>query len=172
MADALAVDVRGSIQWLFQEGLDLSTVVDSSKLEFSASLADGTGADQADKVWHDERTIAAASNDELDLNMLTTTIFGSTVTINLAKVKAILVVNLSTNAGDELEVGGAATNPFTGPFNGVASAVVEVGPDSALLLCNKKDGWPVTNGSSDTLRIRNPNAAAVSYRIVIVGTSA
>jgi len=171
MADSLAVDIRASIQWLFEDSLDLSTVVDGSKLDYENSTSDGTGTDQADKIWHDERSLPGFASDDLDLNALTTTVFGSVVTINFAKVKAVLVVNLSTSPSEELQVGGAPTNPFTSPFAGQASAVVEVGADSPLLLCNRKNGWQVTNGSSDTLRIGNPNTGTVAYRIAVIGTS-
>jgi len=172
MADTLASDVRASIGWLFQETLDLSTLADSSKLEYSRSLADGVADDQADKVWHDTRTVAATSNDDLDLTALAMTVFGASINLSLAKVKAILVVNTAATAGDELEVGGAGSNALVGPFNGSTSAVVEVGADSALLLCNKRDGWPVVSGTGDILRIRNPNSGAVTYKIAILGTSA
>src|SRR5688572_4302932 len=99
MADTLAVDIKASLVWLFQDAIDLTVVSDSSKLEYAESLADGTAADQADKLWHDQRTVAAGANDDLDLTALVNTIFGSTVTINLVKVKALLIVNLSATAG-------------------------------------------------------------------------
>lgn len=174
MADTLSADIRASIGWLFQESLDLSNVSDSSKLEFTASTSDGTAADQADLIWHDQRIVPSSSNDDLDLTNLTSSIFGSTVLIDLAKVKAILIVNTSTTSGDVLRIGGAGAggNAFNAPFNGDDDAVVEVGADSALLLCNKKDGWAVTGDDEDVLRIANPGASAITYKVAIVGTSA
>ena len=173
MADTLAIDLRASLTWLFSEALDLSSVNDQSTLEFDASLADGTGDDQADLIWHDERTLAAAASENLDLTALATVIFGGTVPINFAKVKAILIVNTSTTAGHELLVGGAgAGQAFATPFNNNVSAKVGVGPDSPLLLVNKQSGWAVTAGTGDILRVQNSGASAATYRIVIVGTSA
>ena len=172
MADTLSVDVRASLAWLFQEAIDLTTIADSSKLEYARSLADGIAADQADKLWHDERTIAAGANDDLDLTALVNTVFGSTLTIALAKVKALLIVNTSTVSGDELRLDSSVSNGFRAPFNGSAASIVEVGADSALLLCNKKDGWAVTAGTGDILRIHNPGANAITYRIAVIGTSA
>jgi hypothetical protein len=173
MADTLAVDLKASVTWLFSEGLDLSTVSDNAKLEYALSTADGTGADQADKLWHDQRTVNATSNDDLDLTALTNVLFGSTVTVNFVKVKAILIVNTSTTSGQVLRLGGAGAGlAFATPFNGSATAVVEVGADSCLMLMNKKDGWTVTPTTGDILRIANPNAAAVTYKIAIIGTSA
>jgi hypothetical protein len=173
VADTLAVDLKASLTWLFSEALDLSSVNDQATLEYDASLADGTAADQADLIWHDQRTLNAGASEDLDLTALITVIFGGTVSISFAKVKAILIVNTSTTAGHELLVGGAgAGQAFATPFNNNAGAKVGVGPDSPLLLVNKKDGWAVTAGTGDILRIQNSGAAAVTYRIVIVGTSA
>lgn len=171
MADTLAVDISAKAQWLFSDALDLSTVADASQVSYARSLSDGTGADQADKIWHDSRTLAAGGNDDLDLTALAQTIFGSAISISFSKVKALLVVNTSTTTGDQLRVGGAAANAFSAPFNGVSASLVLVGPDSPLLLANKKDGWTVTAGTGDILRIHNPTANAITYRIVIVGVS-
>lgn len=51
MADTLSCQFKASIHWYFQESLDLAFVLDAAKLEYDRSLADGTGVDQADKVW-------------------------------------------------------------------------------------------------------------------------
>jgi hypothetical protein len=172
MADTLSVEIKASLAWLFQDAIDLTTISDASKLDYSKSLADGVAADQADKLWSDQRTVAAGANDDLDLTALVNTVFGSTLTINLARVKAVLIVNTSTTAGDELRLDSSVANAFTAPFNGSATSQVEIGPDSALLLSNKKDGWVVTAGTGDVLRIKNPGANPITYKIVVVGTSA
>jgi hypothetical protein len=173
MADSLSLDVRASCNWLFQDGLDLSTVSDASKLEYTAALADGTGDGQVDKMWHDERSLSSAQSEDLDLTGLDLTLFGSTVTIVLAKVKALLIVNTSTTAGDDLLVGGAGAgnDGWGAPFDGDQDAQVSVPADSVLMLMNKKDGWTVTGGSNDALRIENTSANTVTYRIAIIGTS-
>jgi len=170
MADTLAIDLRCTLAWLFQEEGPLATVSDSSKLEYSRTFEDGTGTDQADKLWHQERTLAAGASDDWDLTSLSTALFGGTLTLSLAKVKAVLLVNLSTVASDVLQLRGAASNPWFAPFNS-ATDHVKAPADSCVLLTNRKTGWTVTNSSADVLRVYNPGAAAVSYRLVIAGTS-
>lgn len=172
MSDTLLIDVKASLAWLLSESLPLSTVVDNAALEYDQALADGTGADEADVLWHDERTLAASSNDDLDLTDLAMAVFGGSVAVDFAKVKAILLVNTSTTSGDVLHVGGAGAAAFSAPFANDDDAVVEVGADSPLLLVNKKDGWTVTASTAHVLRIHNPGANSITYRIVIVGTSA
>ncbi len=170
MADTLSCQFKASIHWYFQESLDLAFVLDAAKLEYDRSLADGTGVDQADKVWHDARTLAAGASEDLDLNALANVIFGSTVTINLAKVKGLLIVNLATVAGEDLIVGGAAAQPFSA-WLGASGDRVRVPADSCLLATNRKSGWAVVNGVGDTLRIANVGTGPISYKIAVVGTS-
>jgi hypothetical protein len=174
MPDTLAVDVKASLHWLFQESLDLSTVADAARLVFAASLADGVAADQADKLWHDQRTLAPSGSEILDLTSLTNTMFGSAVAASFAKVRILLIINTATASGDDLHVGGAGAgaNAWTAPFAGNADAKITVPADSVLLVVNKKSGWTVTNGSSDALRIANNGSGSVTYKIAIVGTSA
>lgn len=171
MPDTLTSQIKASLAWLFQESLDLATVEDDAKLDYDRSFADGTGTDQADKIWHDSRTLAAGASDDLDLNTLTNSIFGSTVTINFAKIKAILIVNVATTTGEDLTVGGAASQEWTA-WVGAGGDKVRVPADSCLLISNRKSGWAVTNGASDTLRITNTGAGPITYRIAILGTSA
>ncbi len=173
MADTLATDLKASLAWLFTETGELTSVHDNAALEFRATFSDGTAANQADRLWYDEREIAASSNDDLDLTALARTLFGNALSMEFAKVKAVLVINLSASSGDVLRVGGAgAGSAFAAPFAGDADAQVEVPPDSPLLLVNRGDGWSVTAGTGDILRVQNTSASPVSYRIAIIGTSA
>ncbi len=173
MADTLAVDVKTSLNWSFQNKLDLATVSDVSKLEYTASLADGTAASQADKLWHDQRILSPTAYEDLDLTNLTNIVFGNTITINFARVKLLLVINTSIISGDDMRVGGggAVNNAWSAPFNADQDAKIELPADSTLLLTNKPTGWTVTDGASDKLRIDNPTANSITYKIVIVGTS-
>ena len=167
----LASEIKASINWLFQEPLALTTVGDASQLSYDDQLSNGSAADQADTIWSDQRTVAASGHDDLDLTNLTHTLFGSTLTIDLASVKAILLINTSTTSNDRLRLGfGPVANACTAPFGGSATSKVEIGADSALLLSSKKDGWTV-DSTHKILRVVNPSADSITYSIVILGTS-
>ncbi|MDZ4820089.1 MAG: hypothetical protein SGJ20_14070 [Planctomycetota bacterium] len=170
MADTLTSQLKASLHWLFQEPLGLSTVHDSAKLEYNETFADGVSPEQADKIWHSSRTLISAASDDLDLSALAQTIFGTTVTITLAQIRAILIINTATDDGEVLIVGAAPADTWSACF-GDASHTVEVPPDSCLLLCNRISGWPVVAGVSDTLRITNAGSGNVTYRIAILGCS-
>ena len=173
MADTLALNIKAALNWSFQEQLDLATVSNVSKLEYAQALADGVGSDQADKLWHDQRTVSGSGSEDLDLTSLSQTIFGNALTISFAKIKALLIVNTATVAGEDLLIGGAGSggNAWAGPLDGDQDAKIHVPADSALLLVNKKGGWSVTGGSQDVLRIANASAQDVTYKIAVIGTS-
>jgi hypothetical protein len=166
----LASEIKASISWLFQEPLALTTVGDASQLSYDDQLTNGAAADQADTIWSDQRTVAAGTNDDLDLTNLTHTLFGSTLSIDLVSLKAILLVNMSTASGSNLHLDSSVANACTAPFSGSATSLVVIGADSALLLSSKKDGWTV-DSTHKMLRIANPSASSITYSIVILGVS-
>lgn len=166
----LASEIKASINWLFQEPLALTTVGDASQLSYDDQLANGASADEADTIWSDQRTVAAGANDDLDLTNLTHTLFGSTLTIDLAAVKAILLVNTATTSGDTLQLDSSVANACTAPFGGSATSLVQIGADSALLLSSKKDGWTV-DSTHKIVRVTNTSADAIIYSIVVLGVS-
>ncbi len=171
MSQTLASEIKATLGWLSQDVLDLSTVSDSSKLDYHATMADGTGDSQADKIWYDLRTLAAGTNEDLILLALPMTLFGDTLNISMVTVKAILLVNTATTAGENLIFGGAASHEWQGPFAAAAESLI-VPADSCLLLLNKKSGWAVSSGTADQLRIANGGSGDISYQLAILGTSA
>ena len=174
MADTLSSELSVSLAWVLEEARPFSSVIDASRLEYVRGLPDGTGSGQADVLWYDERTVAAGANDDLDLTALSGTLYGNTVVMAFARIKALLLINTETGAPATLMIGGAgaAGNAFSAPFGGDPDAKIELPYDSALMLSNKIDGWTVADASSDVLRVANPGMAAVTYRVAIVGTSA
>src|SRR5688500_2046313 len=77
------------------------------------SLASGFGANQADRIFSETRTIAASGTNEMDLAGTLTDIFGAVITF--ARIKAIVIVAAAANV-NVVVVGGAAANAFVGPF--------------------------------------------------------
>ncbi|REJ94886.1 MAG: hypothetical protein DWQ35_07390 [Planctomycetota bacterium] len=174
MAASLALDIAASLSWVFQDTQELTTISDTAKLQFAADLANGTADDQADRLWHDERTLATATHEDLDLTALAASVFENSVTVSLATVRALLLINTATTAGEDLLVGGAGAggNAWASPFNGDQDAQLVLPADATLLLVNKKNTWTIANGASDQLRIANDGTGSITYRVVIVGTSA
>ncbi len=131
------------------------------------SLATGTGANQSDLIYSDQRTLNASASETLDLTALTNA-FGAA--INFAKVKAILIKASSGNTNNVAY--GNATAPFIGPLS-VGTATISLPPDGAMMLAAPGSGWTVTGGSADEIKIANSaGSTTVTYDIIIIGTSA
>ncbi len=148
---------------------DLMTPAGYLEKIIEKTIADGTGAAQADLFFSDVRTIGATSNDDLDLAGSLTDIFGATITF--AKVKAIYIENPSTNNGDVV-VGNEGTNPLVGWF-GAGTHTIAIKPGGFLLIASPTvAGYTVTAGTGDKLRVRNAGSASADIPVIIIGTSA
>jgi hypothetical protein len=147
---------------------DVNTAKNTITVDSLLQLLDGTGADQANQAWSDTRTLAASTSEDLDMAGVLTDAFGSTITFT--KIKAILVMADADN-GDNIEVGGAASNAFAS-FLGDATDVVIVPPGGLFLLtAPDATGFAVTAGTGDLLKINNADSgAAADYTIVLIGT--
>jgi hypothetical protein len=150
----------------------LDLVTGRAPLDFAASIAlgSGTGANQADRVWSDSRTLAASTTEDLDLAGVLVDAFGATIT--LARVKGLIIRAAAGNT-NPVVVGGAASNGFVG-WVADATDKVNVRPGGVLgLFAPDSAGYPVTAGTADLLRIGNGGAGtSVTYDIVIIGASA
>lgn len=166
----LQATIKAAIRGLHSRTLDLGAGSFPLDKVASIELLDGVGVDQADRLFTDQRTINASSNDDLDLAAVLTDAFGQTITF--ARIKAILVVAAAGNTNDVV-IGAAAANAFVGPF-GASTHTVRVRPGGmALLACKDATGWAVTAGTGDILRIANSaGGTSVTYDIVLIGASA
>lgn len=150
----------------------MTAAADLGTPRFDTSLSDvvqftpGTGANQANIIWSDTRTIAASGTDDLDLAGVLTHHLGGTLTF--AAVKAIIVRAAAANTNNVV-VGGAPTNGFVGPF-GAAAHTIALRPGNEFVLASPVSGWTVTAVTGDILRIANSGAGTpVTYDIIIIG---
>ncbi|MCI0558860.1 MAG: hypothetical protein MN733_10225, partial [Nitrososphaera sp.] len=109
-------------------------------------FTNGTGDNQADGFWGDERTLAASASEELDLSGSLTDIFG--VTVAAAKLRAFMIeADENNNAANNLIVGNAAATQFQ-PFLGGVTQTLILFPGARVTYVNKKgSGLLVTAGA-------------------------
>lgn len=150
--------------------LDLSTTINSLGFTRQVNLATGTAAGQADKIWHDERTLAASASEDLDLTGTLVDAFGATV--SLVRVKGLAVYASAANTNNVI-LGGASANGWTGPF-GATTHTLSVRPGGSLFLfAPDATAYTVTAGTGDLLHVANSGAgSSVTYDIVVIGASA
>lgn len=151
----------------FVSGLDLSSVTDALARTWPFTFLNGVGADQANALWHDERTLGAGAAENLDLAGGLVDAFGAALTFT--RIKAVLIRAATTNQ-TELEV----TRPANGAplFNAVGDGVTLPPGAAFALVVPDASGVAVTAGTGDLLRIENmgsPGDSAV-YDIILVGT--
>lgn len=166
---ALSTKFRVELSATQTPTVDLGPASRSGTVTLALTLADGVGANQANLMWFDSNTLAASTNVDLDLAAGLTDSFGNTLTF--VKVKAIAVKAAAGNTNNVL-VGGAASNQFASFFGDVSDKLV-VQPGGAFGIATPGlNGYGVTAGTGDLLRIANSGAGtSVGYEIAIVGTA-
>jgi hypothetical protein len=126
------------------------------------TIAEGSGAGQATKLWHQRRTLATMTDDDIVLTSLTDS-FGTALSFTTLKlVYFALVAPLTTR---RLVLGGHPTDAWVGPFGDDADTI-EV--RLSLALVSDIDGWSVVSGNA--IRVNNPTAGSLDYDLVLIGT--
>jgi hypothetical protein len=165
---SLTTSLKLNLRALLVGVLDLSNAVNDLTLAPEIALSDGAGLNQANRVFQDTVTLAAAGETLLDLTALTDAL-GSAV--SFARLKAIYVRNKSATAGDNLQLGGTVVAGLSTLYVGTNAGQL-IGPGGIALLVNPSAaGWAVTATTADILRIGNPGANPIEYDIVLIGAA-
>ena len=168
-APGVTADVKVSVVGSYAGANDLGTPVLPLSQLATVGYTPGTGSGAADLVFADQRTLTASSTENLDLAGSLTDPFG--VTLTCAKVKAIYIFAAAANTNDVI-VGGAASNAFTGPFQD-ATDKIAVRPGGVAVFAHPGTGWTVTAGTGDILKVGNGSSGtSVTYDVIILCTSA
>ena len=154
----------------FSSALDLASLRVPLDVKTQVDLANGTAANQADRIFHDTRTLSASGTENLDLAGVLTDPTGATITF--AKIKLLLIKAAAANTNDVV-VGGHASAAFVNWVSDATDKVV-VRPGGGLCLwAPGAAGYAVTATTADMLTVANSGAGTgVTYDVVIIGTSA
>jgi hypothetical protein len=168
-AAGVTADVTAGVRGTYTGVNALGTVTYSFNQSALAQFAPGTALGKADKLFSDQRTIAASGTLNLDLAGTLTDPFGTTLTC--VKVKTIFFVADAGNTNNVV-VGGAGSNTFVGPFAD-ATDKVAIPPGGSLLLTHPGAGWTVTAATGDILLVANSGGTTgVTFKVIVVCTSA
>lgn len=132
------------------------------------ALTSGTGVNQGDLVFVDQRTVNASTNDDLDLAGVLTNVFGATVTF--ARIKGLFVYSNPANT-QTFAVGGGS-NPFSTWVTGTTPAVTVRPGGLFALTAPDATAYAVTAATADILRIANGAGSPITYDILLIGASA
>ena len=169
MATTLKTIVRAEVDAIFKNVLDLGTPTDTFLKSTKIELSNGTGANSADLMFHDQRTLSASATEDLDLAGVLASPFGATLTF--VELRAILISASSSNTNN-VNVQRASSNGV--PLFLAASDGLPVPPGGVFLWSCPADGKvTVTAGTGDLLTITNSaGSTSVTYDVVIIGVSA
>lgn len=171
MSTTLSTSVLAQISGTYKNLLDLGTPTDSFLKKVKIDLANGTAANDADLMFHDQRTLAASGTEDLDLaGSLANPLTGATMTF--AELRAIMFFAAAANTNNV-----QVTRPAS---NGVPSWLLAAGdgiaipPGGCFLWACPADGKvTVTAGTGDLITVTNSaGSTSVTYDVVILGTSA
>lgn len=169
MANNLSAKIYAAIEATLTNVESVATKSLQVKATDPIVLRNGTGDDQADLIFQDQRTLAASTAEDLDLAGSLTDPFGAALTF--VEVVAIIVRAAEGNTNDVV-IGGDASAAFVGPFAD-ASDKVHVKPGGVAMFVAPNTGWAVTATSADLLQVANGSSgSAVTYDITIIGRSA
>lgn len=168
----LATRLTLSLNANYTAALDLATGSVPLLKDYGAILATGTGAGQADKIFHDQRTLTASATEDLDLAGVLVDAFGSTLTF--VKLKALIIAAAAGNTNNVL-VGGVAAG-LASIITPAATGIVVVRPGAFFCVAAGQadaTGYVVTATTADLLHIANSaGGSSVTYDIIAIGTSA
>ncbi len=130
------------------------------------TIANGTAAGQATKVFADTRTLAASTPEDLDLSGALTNLLGTVV---FTTIKAIFVYAAAANT-NSVQVTRTVTTGVNTPFMADGDGV-SLSPGAMFLWASPTTGGAVTNSTDDTLTVTNSaGSTSVDYTIIIIGT--
>lgn len=167
---SVTADIQLAVTGRHSQALDLGTEVLPFALSAPVSFASGTGANQADRVFTDTRTLAASATEDLDLAGVLFDAFNAAITF--VKIKAVIVKAAAGNTNN-VRVTRPASNGF--PLFVAAGDGEDIPPGGvSAKVAPGAAGWgTVTPGTGDLITITNGGAGTpVTYDLVIIGTSA
>lgn len=148
--------------------LDLASATVPLSYTKTYSLTSGTGANQANQIFHDQRTLSASANEDLDLAGSLTNALGATIT--LTKLKAIIIVASSSNTNN-VEVTRPASNGV--PMFLAASDGVSLTPGASFcMVWPDANGITVTASTGDLIHVANSSGStSVTYDVIVIGVA-
>jgi len=151
------------------KALDLLSPEGKLAIQKAIALTSGVGANQADKIFSDQRTITASATDSLDLAGSLLDAFGDAFTP--ARIKALYVFAAAANTNN-VNVTRPAANGV--PLFLAAGDGIPVRPGGLLVwIAPDATGVPVTATTADLIDLINSaGGTSVVYDIVILGASA
>lgn len=139
-------------------------------LTLSSNYTNGTGANQIDLLYAKQLTFVASTPQTLDLAAIVDL---SGATVNMARVREILLQIVTTTVDFNLTLGAAASNPWAAIWGTTGTHVVMAGSTLSIsdpTTVGSGKGF-VTSGTSKALKL-DPGSNVIVCNLIIAGCSA
>jgi hypothetical protein len=146
----------------FEARTDLTDAIEAIDIALSKRVLNGTGSDQANEFYSDERTLIATSANFNFVDGSLVNAFGDILT--LSKIKGLLIVNESTTIREDLTVSGDILTDFGSITN------LTLTPGAFFLWTAPLDGHDVATPGSDVLTI-DSGSDTITFKIVVWGVT-
>jgi hypothetical protein len=167
MTSTVAGSVHGLVNLVQSNPIDLVTGVGDLLKKAAIAYTDGSGANQINALFSDQRTLTTGANEDLDLAAALVDLYG--VTLTFTSIKGILIASAVANTTD-LTLTEPAANGLTGLFV-AASDGINIEPGGFFMWGTPSAaGLAVTAGTGDLINIANAAGASAIYDVVIWGT--
>jgi len=146
-----------------EKSLDLNTILDTLNINTGVSWTFGTGANQANLLWHDSRS-TDDSGETINVYDGGTEVNAFGTALTMEAIKLLYVKNTHASLTLELFGGGSADIPICAD----PSDIVEIPPGGFFLwVCPTAAGIDVTTNKN--LKLASKAAGTVTYDIVMLG---
>jgi hypothetical protein len=146
----------------------LTSPTESLGTIFTWAITSGTGANQMNMLFVDQRSLTNGATEELDLYNGVTNSFGDV--LSFARVKMFAVGGASANAS-YITVGGSTNGAWTNWVDAVNDQINVRPGGMAAFFAPDATGYPVTSGTGDKVLFTNPSTNTITYDIYIGGAS-
>jgi len=142
------------------------TLTDAQSNSKTQTISEGSGSGEGDASWSSiDAQLLDTATVEYDFTALPFDSLGVTGTRSFRTIIAILISSSSDSTGG-LQIGGASTNQWQGPFIDTSDKI-SLEPGSQYLHTEYNEGWPVSS-SVKNLKLE-AGGGDVTYTIAVVG---
>jgi hypothetical protein len=140
---------------------DLSTVSDPLAFSIVKTLTNGTGANQATKVWSDTRSLGDGATENIDLYDFGGEPSAVGELFTNSRVVALVFQNKSATIGFTVGDEGSGAE-----WDALGNSVVV--PPGGFLVMYNPTGYSVADATDHLLKILNNGGASANYDIIVV----
>jgi hypothetical protein len=163
---SLTAVIASTLRATYTKTSDIAGGVQQIDETLSASFDNGVGANQANVLFADTRTLGASATEDLDLTGSLSDVFGASL-VN-ARIKGIRISAAPGNTNNVV-VGAAGSNPWATLLNATGTLTL---PPGAVITAwvPTAAGWAVTAATGDLLKFANSaGGTGVTYTIEVIG---